>query len=201
LAERFAGLSSFHKLLAIPLFAVQFRVSDRGIWVLIGFLVSCTILLVLSWALILIPDLPWRGYHRVAGRIMIGIPVKDYISQSTIFTLCILGLAEGALLAWRKGSRRIAVALVLLAIVFFANILGVAVSRTALVTLPILLLLFGFMRLGWKSTAGMMIAFMISLSMAWLTSPRLRERVTDFFYEVRNYQPNEAPPQTDEACG
>ena len=48
LAERFARLNSFHKLLDIPLFAIQFRES-RAIWVLIGFLGSCTLLLVVSW--------------------------------------------------------------------------------------------------------------------------------------------------------
>jgi O-antigen ligase len=190
LAERLGGLNSFHKLLAIPFLAVQFRDSARGIWVLIGFLISCTLLLVLSWVLVLIPDLPWPGYHRVGERIMIGIPVKDYISQSTVFTLCILGLTEGAFFAWHKGSRRLALAFILLAIIFLANILYVAVSRTALVALPILLVLFCFRRLGWKSTVSVMIALTIFLAMAWSTSPYLRERVTDLVDDVRNYQPS-----------
>jgi O-antigen ligase len=190
LVERFGGLNSFHKLLAIPFLAVQFRDSARGMWVLIGFLISCTLLLVLSLVLVLIPDLPWPGYHRVGGRIMIGIPVKDYISQSTVFTLCILGLAEGASFAWHKGSRRVAFAFILLAMIFLANILYVAVSRTALVALPILLTLFCFRRLGWKSTVGMMIGLTMFLATAWSTSPYLRERVTDLFDEVRNYQPS-----------
>src|SRR5439155_9828818 len=37
LSERLAGVNSFHKLLAIPFLALQFRDSNRGIWVLIGF--------------------------------------------------------------------------------------------------------------------------------------------------------------------
>lgn len=192
LPERLGGLSSFHKLLAIPFLAVQFRDFSRGIWVLVGFLISCTALLVVSWVLFLIPGLPWPGYHRpVAGwAIMIGIPVKDYISQSTMFTLCVLGLAEGAFCAWNKGKRRIALALVLLAILFLANILFVASSRTALVALPALLVLFGFTRLGWKSTAGMMLALLVVLAVAWPASSRLRERATLFFDEVWNYQPD-----------
>jgi O-antigen ligase len=190
LPERFASLNAFHKILAIPFFAVQFRDSHRGIWVLIGFLISCTVLLVVSWGLVLLPDLPWRGHQKIeGGGMMIGIPVKDYISQSTMFTLCILGLAEGALFAWHRGSRGVALVFVLLAIVFFANILYAAISRTALVVLPILLVLFTCMRLGWKSAAGMMIAFMVFLAAAWPTSPHLRERITNFFDEVRNYQP------------
>ena len=53
LAERIDGLNSFHKLLAIPLLAIQFREFGRGMWVLVGFLVSCTVLLLVSWGLIL----------------------------------------------------------------------------------------------------------------------------------------------------
>src|SRR5271166_1562978 len=199
LADRFAGLNSFHKLLAIPFFALQFRDSHRGIWVLIGFLISCTVMLIVSWGLILLPDLPWRGSHRIEGsRIMIGIPVKDYISQSTMFTLCILGLAEGAFFAWHKGRRRFALALVLLAIVFFADILHAATSRTALVALPLLLVLFAFMRLGWKGAVSLIIAIMVFLAVSWPTSPYLRERVSDFFGEVHNYQPGAASTSAGE---
>jgi hypothetical protein len=123
----------------VPFLALQFRDSRRGMCVLIGFLISSTLLLIVSWCLILLPDLAWRGRER-----MIGVP------QNTIFTLCIIGLAEGAFLAWQKGNRRGSLALVLLAPVFFANILYAAVSRTALVALPVPLLLFALRRLGWR---------------------------------------------------
>ena len=183
LAERIAGLNSFHKLLAIPLLIFQFRETDGGIRVLIGFLVSCTVMLIFSWGLVLLPDLPWRTRY-------IGVPVKDYISQSTVFTLCIFGLAEGALLAWRKACRTLAVAIVLLAIVFLANILYVATSRTAFVAVPILLMLFAFMRLGWKSAAALFVAVTMLVATAWTTSPQLRERVARLFEEAHGYQPS-----------
>jgi len=124
---------------------------------------------------------------------MIGVPVKDYNSQSTMFTLCILGLAEGTPYAWHKGQRRLAVTFVLLGIVFLASILYAATSRTALVALPILLVLFALMRPSRKSAVGLIIALMVFLVAAWQTSPRLRERVTDFFDEVRYYQPTGVP--------
>jgi O-antigen ligase len=193
LPERLAGLNSFHKLLAIPLFAIQFRDSHRGLRVLIAFLISCTVMLVVSWGLILMPDIPWRGRQRFGQSWMTtGIPVKDYNSQSTMFTLCILGLAEGALFAWRKRRRYLTLGLVLLAVLFFANILYAATSRTALVALSLLLVLFAFMRLGRKSAAGLMVAVAVVLAITWWTSPQLRERVTDTFDQVLNYQPNSA---------
>jgi O-antigen ligase len=191
LAERFAGLSSFHKLLAIPLFAIQFRDSKRGMWVLVAFLLSCAVMLIVSWGLILLPDLPWRGRQPVpGGAIMLGVPVKDHIAQNTMFTLCILGLAEGAFVAWFEGAHRIAIGLVVLSIVFFANIFYAYPSRTALIALPALLMLFAFRRLGWKGFASLLIAVTISLAIIWSTSHQLQERVLRFFDEIRNYQPD-----------
>ena len=188
-AERLASLNSFQKLFIVPFLALQFRDSHRGMCVLIGFLISSTLLLIVSWGLILLPDLAWRGRER-----MIGVPVKDYISQNTIFTLCIIGLAEGAFLAWQKGNRRGSLALVLLAAAFFANILYASVSRTALVALPVLLLLFAMRRLGWKSAAGLLIAMMLVLAAAWPTSSPLRARVTELFDVLLDHRPRPASP-------
>ena len=61
MAERLDGLSSFHKLLFIPLLIAQFHRSERGPWVMNGFLVSCVVLLVLSWTLILCRACLGRG--------------------------------------------------------------------------------------------------------------------------------------------
>ena len=47
-AERFGGLDSFAKLLMIPILLTRFRRSDRGLWVMVGYLVSCTMVLVLA---------------------------------------------------------------------------------------------------------------------------------------------------------
>src|SRR5262245_59576660 len=85
------------------------------------------------------------------------VPVKDHIAQAQVFTLCVFGLCEGAVLTWRKGRRRGAMGLILLAIAFLANVLYVAPSRTALATIPILLVLFGVLRFGWKGVGGMLI--------------------------------------------
>ena len=191
LAQRIDGLNSFHKLVAIPFLAIQFRNSNRGIYVLIGFLVSCAILLLVSWALVLLPGLAWRGRQRIeGGPVALGLPVKDYIAQASMFTICILGLAEAALLAWRRSQPRLAVTLVVFASVFLANILYVATSRTALVALPVLLALFAVTRLDLKRFAGMLLALGVVVAAAWPTSSYLRERVTGLVQEIRKYEPS-----------
>ena len=58
LAESWKGLESFLKLLFVPLLMIQFRRSDFGRCAFVGFLVSCTVLMVLSWALFYFPGIP-----------------------------------------------------------------------------------------------------------------------------------------------
>jgi hypothetical protein len=53
--ERLGGLDSFLKLLLIPLLLVQFRRSNRGRLILGGYLVSCSVLLTLSFVSLLWP--------------------------------------------------------------------------------------------------------------------------------------------------
>ena len=193
-AERIDGMSSLTKLLAIPILLAHFRRSERGLWVLIAFVASSTLLLVVSWGLVLIPDLSWRGRDKFTP----GIPVKDYIAQAQVFTLCALGLCEGAILAWRKERPWLAAALLLLALAFLANVLYVAPSRTALVTIPILLMLFGVLRFGWKGAAGVLMLTAALALATWQTSPTLRHRVTMLHEELRNFDPQGANTSTGE---
>ena len=62
LLERWKGLDGFCKLLVIPLLMVQFRRSDNGTQVFIGFLFACVALLIASWIVVIWPDIP-RGSH------------------------------------------------------------------------------------------------------------------------------------------
>jgi hypothetical protein len=193
LPEGVAAASSYLKLLATPLLLAQFhcfmpgkvRRTDCGIWVLVGFLISCTILLVVSWELVLIPNLPWRGRDLEIP----GIPVKDYIAQSTFFLLCTFGLLESAFLVWRGERYGIAVGLLLLCLIFLINILFVATSRTALVLISILLLWFGARWFGWKGLTGALVAIIALAALLWQTSPNLRHRVAMVIQEAHDYQP------------
>jgi O-antigen ligase len=182
-AERFGGLAPFLKLLFIPLLLHQFCASDAGRPLLIGFLVSCVLLLAVSWLMLAWPAMPWPTTVRFPG-----VPVKDYISQSGLFTICVAVAAQLAYDNWRDGRRHLAVALIVLALVFLANVFYVATSRTALVIFPIMLGLFGYRIFGWKGAAGFAAGCLLLTlaALPWATSLKLR--VTSFFTEVQSYQ-------------
>src|SRR5271168_1830478 len=84
--ERIDGLGGFHRLLVIPLLLAQFRRSQHGDRVLYGFFAAAVALLLWSWTLALVPDLNWLRTN--TNNPAYGIPVKDVISQSTIFLIC-----------------------------------------------------------------------------------------------------------------
>src|SRR5438270_577162 len=125
-SERFAGLEGFHKLLVIPLLFAQFRRSERGIYVVYGFFVSCTALLLASSGLMVL----WKCCSvYVPGKIP-GLLVKDYIAQSSEFLVCAFGLLGYAAGQWRERRFQLAIAAFLLACVFLANIFYIAPGRT-----------------------------------------------------------------------
>ena len=186
MAERLDGLKSFAKLLFIPLLMVQFQRSPRGAWALTGFLASCTVLLGASWFLRSWPQFGWRdiGYP--------GIPVKDYIAQGAEFTICVFILADMALARWRQNLKRDAIVLALLMLVFLLNILVVTFHRTTVVVVPVLLVLFGFSRFGWRGVVGVVGGALVLAAIAWPASDQMRKRVLSFATEVHGYQTDNA---------
>jgi O-antigen ligase len=180
-SERISGLSGFHKLLFIPLLLAQFRRSGQARWAIIGFLASAVVLLVVSWLLIFIPALYWRGIRSP------GVPVKDYIMQSGIFAICAFGLIGQAAEVWRTRAR-LSLVLLVLAAAFIANIVYVSTARTTLVVLAVMLLLWGVRQFGWK---GSLVAALMGIVLAgavWASSPYLRERISGSMKEMQTYQ-------------
>jgi O-antigen ligase len=181
LKERIAGMSGVHKLLLIPLLLAQFRRSGRAQWAFLAFLASSVLLLVVSWALVLTPGLTWRG-----SRGSIGVPVKDYIFQSSIFAICAFGLIAQAAELWRWRPR-LALGLALLAAVFVANIVYVATARTTLIAMAVLLLLLGLRQLRWKGAVGAVLIGGVLAGGAWTSSSYLRERISVAIEQVRSH--------------
>ena len=95
LSERLAGLSGYHKLLAVPLLLSQFRRSDRARWVIAGFFLASVGVLLVSWLPTIFP-----GLEGIAWRRGPGVVVKDYLTQSGIFQLCGFALAYVAADDW-----------------------------------------------------------------------------------------------------
>jgi O-antigen ligase len=168
--ERFAGFGSFHRLLMIPLLLAQFRRSANGRWVLYGFLVSATMLLLASWALVL-------GFISWHTNWAPGVVVHDTIAQSTIFLICSFALiwVVRDFLLERKWWP--AVGLFIMAALFLVNLIFVATSRADAMVAPVLIILLGWRWLKWKGAILACIAAAILATGAWMSSPYIRERL------------------------
>ena len=180
--DRLSGLQSFVKLLVIPLLLVQFQRSDHGVRVAVGFLLSCTLLLAVSWLLWRFPFLPRGNRHGLAG-----VPVKDYIVQSGEFLLCAFALTHLALSAWSRQRRLVAAALLGLAVLFVANLVFVISSRTSLVVFPVMLAVLAAQRLSLKGSLTLLLAAAVLVAAAWASSPFLRHRALLPLEEVTRY--------------
>ncbi len=184
---RWGGLDGFVRLLVIPLLMVQFRRSDGGNQVLVGFLISCVALLIASFIVKIWPEI----HYRPPGNE--GVAVKSYIVQSLEFTMCAAVLLDLAAGYARRHEWKITAALAVLALAFLGDIFFVASGRTALVIIPVLVLLYGFRHSGWKGIFVAGAAGLIVAGVVWVTSPYVRERVTGIYSESVLYeQTNEA---------
>jgi len=169
----------------IPVLLAQFRRSDRGMLVLYGFFISCVVLLVTSWVLYVAT---WTLMVMIIPNKWPGIPVKDYIAQSAEFFVCAFALIAAALEWARKRRAALAAGAIALAALFLVNIFYVATGRTALVVIPVLLVIFGFRQFGWKGMVGALIAGAVLAAVIWTASPFLRARVLQSFYEFDRYR-------------
>lgn len=178
--SRFAGLGSFNRLLCIPLLFAQFRFSGHGIRVAFAFLISSSLLLVASFILVLAPGLVWRGIYN-------GVPVHDYIFQSSEFLVC----GFGALGLFKRSKRSGALVnwiIVSLGCLFLLNFAFSTISRASLAVAPVLLLMLGWRLAGWKGTAGACVVGAIVGSIYWVGSPSLRSRLEQSVADARSFQ-------------
>jgi O-antigen ligase len=190
-SERLAAFGAFHRLLALPLLLAQFRRSGNGARVFDGFLVSTTCLLLASWAFALVPALS----HFTKSR---GVPVHDYILQSDEFLMCTFALLGATSDLWRAKKSRVALACVLMATFFLANIAFVVTSRTTLLVVPALVLLLGWKQFGWKGLLCAAIVGSVACFVLYAASPNLREKLERSASEFQTYRANDADNSTGE---
>jgi len=181
---RFYAVAPTVKLLLLPLLLYHFERSKRGVWVFIGFLASCAALMVMSWILVFFPELTLKAKDVASP----GIFVKNYIDQSKEFALCAVVLAYPIATALRE--RKIALALVFaaLALAFLADMVFVIVSRTALVTIPVMLAAFAVLHLRWRTSVIIFAATIVLAGFAWLASPPLQDKIDSIGRQYQLYQ-------------
>ena len=178
-ATRLYAIGPTTKLLMLPLLFYHFERSTRGIQVFVAFLGSCVMLLAMSWIVVFDPRLalkPGAAY---------GVPVKNYIDQSQEFALCAVALAFPIATLLRTNRITQALLLSAIALSFLVNMAFVIVSRTALVTMPIMLAVFTLLHLKWRSIAIIFCTAMVLAGLAWAASPHLRWTTATF---LRDYQ-------------
>ena len=152
------------KLLVLPVLFYHFERSKRGMWVFVAFLVSCTLLMLMSWIVAFDPSLSLKAPGEPAGR---GIFVKNYIAQSQEFALCAVALAYPIISLLRTNRTWPALVLGAIALGFVVNMVFVIVSRTAMVTIPIMLAVFALLHLKWRTSLMIFGALVVMAGLAW----------------------------------
>ncbi|SDJ73572.1 MULTISPECIES: O-antigen ligase family protein [Bradyrhizobium] len=176
------------KLVVLPLLVYHFERSARGMWVFTAFLISCVLMMLMSWLVTLYPGLTLRQFNDERG-----IFVKNYIDQSQEFALCAIVLAYPVVTLLRKGKTRQALLLAAIAASFILNMAFVIVSRTAMVTLPVMLAVFALLHLRRRTSAIIIGAMIVLAGLAWLASPQLRETIARFSDEYQVYKEENKP--------
>ncbi|WLB56316.1 O-antigen ligase family protein [Bradyrhizobium japonicum] len=180
-AERLHALGPPAKLLVIPLLIYQFERWPYGKWVFAAFLVSCALLMLYSFAVAIDPRLSLKLYlSRGPYQVESGIAVRNYIDQSQEFALCAIALVYPIVTLVQQGRVRIAALFAVLALGLLANMMFVVVSRTALVTLPVLLVVFALLHLRWRAALVAGAATALIAVALWAVSPHLRATVGKF---------------------
>ncbi|MGB3271430.1 MAG: O-antigen ligase family protein [Xanthobacteraceae bacterium] len=184
--ERLHGVNPVGKLLMLPLIIYHFRQSPRGPWVFGTFLVSCTLLMLLSW----LSAYDFRFVIKAEGAIP-GVPVKNSIAQSQDFVLCVAGLAWLLLAMLRRRRLWLALLFAVVALGFVLNMMFVVVARTALITLPVLLGVLFLLYLKPRALLLAAVATVAAVALLWATSPNFRSQLTRIASEAAEYRTSE----------
>jgi O-antigen ligase len=186
-AARLYAVGPAAKLLVLPGLFYHFERSARGMWVFMAFLVSCTLLMAMSWIVAFDPGLALKPEAEY------GVPVKNYIDQSQSFALCAVALAYPVITLLRANRVLPAAVLTAVSLSFVVNMMLVAVSRTALVTMPIMLAVFAALHLRWRSTVIIFCALALLAGLAFAISPQLRWTATTFVRDYQIYKERDQP--------
>ena len=171
------GVGHYAKLLLVPVAMACAFTPRQGLQIGYGFLAGCLVVLALSFLSFFIP-LPSPFSHATDG-----VPVKDNAVQSGCFALCAFGLALGGVNAWVAGNRRRAAAMLILALVFLADVFMIYISKTGILMTMALVGLFVVQAGGWKRSLLIATPIVLVAAIAlWSSGPaqrRLAQIATD----------------------
>jgi O-antigen ligase len=176
---RLYAVSPTAKLLMLPLLLYHFERSTRGVWIFVAFLASCALLMAVSWVVAFEPNLTLKP------TLERGIFVKNYIDQSQEFALCTVALAYPVMTFLQTNRIRLAALLTVVALSFLANMMFVVISRTALVTMPIMLAVFALLHLKSRTTMVASCAAVLLAVGAWNASSDLRTTTLKFLADYQ----------------
>jgi O-antigen ligase len=186
-AERLYAVGPSTKFLMLPLLLYHFERSARGGQVFIAFLASCAALMAMSWVVAFDPKLALKSGAEY------GVPVKNYIDQSQEFALCAVTLAYPVIGFLRARKIWPAALLGALSLCFVVNMLFVSVSRTALVTIPVMFAVFALLHLRWRNVVIIACIAAVLAGLAWATSPQLRRTGATFLRDYQLYKERDIP--------
>ena len=181
IAERWSGLRPFLKLLIIPVLLAQFKQSANGNRAIIGFLISCIVVLGLSMSSAIWPSITWWRPGNP------GVPFKNQITQSAEFTICAFCLIPVAITAYRTGHYTRGTSLFILSALFLVDVAFVATSRSELVVIATLITLSSVRALNWKGVPIALGLITVLSAVAWYSSPYLQGRLRHGNWEIERY--------------
>jgi O-antigen ligase len=187
--ERLYAVSPTIKLLVLPGLFYHFERSARGMWVFIAFLASCTLLMLMSWIVAIDPGLSLKPAEEAEH----GIFVKNYIDQSQEFALCAVALAYPIISLLRANEIRLAKWLGAISLGFVLNMTFVAVSRTAIVTIPIMLAVFALLHLRRRTSLIILGVTIVLAGVLWFTMTDLRWGPKRFVRDYKLYKTQNDP--------
>mgnify|MGYP003693662689 CR=1 FL=1 len=154
-------------------------------WVFVAFLVSCTLMTAASWMVAIDPRSYAEGPRRADG----ARHLRQELYRPEPGIRVVHGRAcfpDHHTAAGREVRQ--ALLLTLVAANFVVNMVFVVVSRTALVTLPVMLAVFAMAHLKWRTNVLLVVAAVVFGALAWTVSPQLQATTDKFTRDYRIYK-------------
>jgi len=187
-SARLYAITPTLKLLVLPGLFYHFERSSRGMWVFVAFLASCVLLMAVSWLVTIDPSFTLKTPNEPGAR---GIFVKNYIDQSQEFALCAVALAYPIIRLLRTNRLWQALLLGAISLGFLVNMVLVTVSRTAIVTMPIMVGVFALLHLKRRTSLILIGVMLVLAGLLWFATPDLRWGPQSLLRDYRYYKTDE----------